>query len=149
MTLDQQQRTKNESMNKKLNYAIFSILAFGVMGFFVLDYTIQLVSAVQTSPNTIDNETLNSTLLEIKEQFDTKFFISFLFFLIGILILFFNDYREKWYFWTLAILSITYLLAPPSVASASMFINIWIVLLVKRREFFKGKKADQDHRLPI
>jgi hypothetical protein len=57
--------------------------------------------------------------------------------LLSSLILVFNKYRQKWYFWTMLILSFPFLFVPP-VGTIAFFI-IWIFLVTQREQFFSGK----------
>ena len=123
-------------VNKKLALAILSIALFGiilvVMAVFAVDSMMVLIDSHE-----LGVETHSNLLLEVKMAFDSRRPFVIACFFVGILILFFNQYRAKWYFWTLALFSILYIVLGPTIFALAMFVALWLVLLLKRKSFFR------------
>lgn len=122
-----------ERMNKNLAYLTLFLFSFAFLSVTVgiIDVVV-LILTTEVAPGTDAKDMAKLVSLELVNA-ATILIFSPITAAIGMVIMLFNKYRARWYFWSCLIFSLPYVALFP--LGTMIFAVTWFYLLLKRQEF--------------
>lgn len=122
-------------MRKFLAILSVALTSLGLVSIlYFIGSSVSEITALERTPN--DEEVYEILVQQLSESL--LILIAGIFgVLLASLILIFNKYRQKWYFWSMLVLSFPFLFVLPVGTIA--FLIIWIYLVTQRKQFFNDE----------